>query len=116
MNTLTNPNSSSITFYCPNYLKNTFDELVKFKRLSRTSIINYLMEEYVRKEHKSLKEDNQLSKLINDVKLRNHKNKYPSKVDISTKPTQWSVQKKSDDYEPPMIPSVNDWEDDLLKL
>ena len=116
MNTVNNPNSSSITFYCPNYLKNTFDELVKFKRLSRTSIINYLMEEYVRKEHKSLKEDNQLSKLINDVKLRNHKNKYSPKVNEPTKPTQWSVQKRTDDYEPPMIPSFDDDNDWRIKL
>ena len=95
-----NTNSSSITFYCPNHLKNSFDDLVKFKRISRTSIINTLMENWLRSEHQQLKEDNKLQSLLNEVKLRSHKNK----------PLKPTPQKQMvDEYdEPPMIPMSND--------
>ena len=33
-----------INFNIPNYLKHDFDELAKFKRVSRTSILNRLIE------------------------------------------------------------------------
>mgnify|MGYP000140663818 CR=1 FL=1 len=67
-----NTNSSSITFYCPNHIKHSFDELVKFKRTNRTSIINNLMENYLRTEHLKIKEDQSLQTLLDDVKLRTH--------------------------------------------
>lgn len=102
MNTTTNTNHSSITFYCPNHLKTSFDELVKFKRISRTSIINHLMENYVRTEYKMMEEDNKIVSFINDLKLRNHKNK-PPKINTI----------KENDYEPPMIPTLDD--NDLSK-
>jgi len=102
----TNPNHSSITFYCPIHLKTSFDELVKFKRISRTSIINYLMEQYVRSEYKLMEEDTKMSSFINDIKLRSHKNNIPKLKKDDDRPTKWSVEK--DDYEPPMIPTVDD--------
>ena len=67
-----NTNSSSITFYCPNHLKHSFDELTKFKRISRTSIINTLMENWLRNELHQLKEDDKLQTLLNDVKVRTY--------------------------------------------
>jgi len=103
----TSPNHSSITFYCPNNLKDQFDELVKFKRVSRTSIINQLMENWMRSEFRLMEEDNKISLFINDLKLRTHKNKVP-KIKVNERPTQWSVQQKNDDYEPPMIPTFSD--------
>ena len=75
----TNTNSSSITFYCPNNLKTNFDDLVKFKRISRTSIINLLMEKWIRSEYEMMKKDDQIQSLIRDVKVRHHINK-PIKV------------------------------------
>lgn len=106
MTTQTN-HHSSITFFCPNHLKVTFDELVKFKRVSRTSIINHLMEQWMRKEYRLMNEDNEMVSFINDLKVRNHKNPIP-KITKSNNDqrTKWSSQK--DDYEPPMIPTINE--------
>lgn len=112
MNTTTNPNHSSITFYCPNHLKTSFDELVKFKRISRTSIINNLMENYIRTEYKLMEEDNKIVSFINDLKVRTHKNKVPKLNKMKEEPkTKWSSN--NDDYEPPMIPTLDD--NDLSK-
>lgn len=106
MNVVTNPNSTSITFYCPNYLKNSFDELIRFKRISRTSIINSLMEGWLRTEYKKLKEDDEMNKLIMDVKVRNHKNNPPKLKPQKTKNRlKWESR---DEYDPPMIPSTDD--------
>ena len=73
MNVVTNPNSTPINFYCPNHLKTNFDELVKFKRVSRTSIINSLIEKWMRDEFQQMKEDGEMNRLIREIKLRNHK-------------------------------------------
>jgi len=61
-----------INFNVPNYLITNFDELVRFKRISRTSMLIRLMESYVRSEFDRLKEDDKINHLIRDVKLRNH--------------------------------------------
>ena len=113
-----NINHSSITFYCPTHLKTSFDELIKFKRVSRTSIINFLMEQYLRNEFDLLKKDNQISKFISDVKLRNHKNK----TFVLSENQQ--VEHSDDDYDLPLpsIPSYEyqsdnfDWEQRLNEL
>ena len=93
MNVHTNMNSSSITFYCPNHLKNSFDELVRFKRISRTSIINYLMENWMRTEYQKLKDDEKITDLIENVK---QKNEVKSEIQ---KPTQWSVKSNTSHWE-----------------
>lgn len=114
MNETLTTQSSSITFYCPNHLKNNFDELVKFKRLSRTSTINHLMERWVRSEFDRMKIDDDFQSLINDIRLRNHKNNIPKPSD---NPLQSDV--KSTDYSPPNVPSFNDdydWEERLFRL
>ena len=115
MNVITNPNSTSINFYCPNHLKTNFDELVKFKRVSRTSIINSLIEKWMRDEFQQMKEDGEMNRLIREIKVRNHKNNPPQ----PSKPqkTGWFSSKSNDDYEPPMIPTIrddlhnDDWDD-----
>ena len=107
----TNTNSSSITFYCPNNLKTNFDDLVKFKRISRTSIINLLMEKWIRSEYEMMKKDDQIQSLIRDVKVRHHINK-PIKVNSTE-------QQPFDHWEPPMVPTLDDdydWEERLGKL
>lgn len=60
-----------INFNVPNHLINSFDEMVKFKRVSRTSCLVGLMESWLRHEVKKLEEDNKLNHLIRDMKLRN---------------------------------------------
>ena len=96
-----------INFNVPNYLIKNFDNLVKFKRVSRTSMLVHLMETYCRSEQKRLKEDNILNQMVVDFIQRNKKElKEEVKKEIST------------EYEPPMIPysSDDEWEDRLLRL
>jgi hypothetical protein len=47
----------------PNHLKNNLDMLVKFKRVSRTSILNKIIEEFCRTELKLIKEDRHINEL-----------------------------------------------------
>ncbi len=42
-----NGNYKLINFNVPHYLINNFDEIVKFKRISRTSVLIGLMERYI---------------------------------------------------------------------
>ena len=99
-----------INFNVPKYLIKNFDNLVKFKRISRTSMLIHLMENYIRSEKKRMEDDNSLNLMINDVEVRNRKSLKESLVglhkDIKT------------EYEPPMIPyqSDDEWEDRLLRL
>ena len=117
-----NTNSSSITFYCPNHIKHSFDELVKFKRSNRTSIINNLMENYLRTEHHKIKEDQTLQNLLDDVKVRTHQNITKRSSKKSTTPirsTQWLSERINVDDDEPMIPHstdnqqnhIDDWDD-----
>ena len=107
-----NTNSSSITFYCPNHLKHSFDELTKFKRISRTSIINTLMENWLRNEHQQLKEDDNLQTLLNDVKIRTHQRVVKTKIKPTkgeTKSNWFSNKFKEDDLDDePLIPLSTD--------
>lgn len=105
-----NTNSSSITFYCPNHIKHSFDELVKFKRTNRTSIINNLMENYLRTEHLKIKEDQSLQTLLDDVKLRTHQS-VSKRMKPKTTPNrsnQWLSKRIDIDDEEPMIPLSSD--------
>ena len=116
-----NMNSSSITFYCPNHLKHSFDELTKFKRISRTSIINTLMENWLRTEHQQLKEDDNLQTLLNDVKIRTHQKIGKSRIKQTkseTKSNWFSNTFRNDDLDDePLIPlstdnnHIDDWND-----
>ena len=88
-----------ISLNIPKYLKTSIDDLIKFKRISRTTMLINLMESYLRTELLQMKKDNDLSesfKLIKD-KFSN------------PKPTT---------KEKPMIPHSDDveWEDRLSNL
>lgn len=101
-----------INFNVPNYLITNFDELVKFKRISRTSMLIRLMESYVRNEVGRLKEDDKINHLIRDVKLRNH---IPPKKLNKVK----SVEVDEDDILPPPLFQNDDdidWESRLNDL
>ncbi len=107
-------NHKLVNFNCPQYLIKNFDNLVRHKRVSRTSMIIRLMESYIRDEVVKLKNDNYLNKLLSDLSERN-------RSDIKR-----SLKKEiEDEYEPPMIPSSDDnfipngwseWEDRLKDL
>ncbi len=84
-----NKDYTMISLNVPNYLKTNFDNMVKFKRISRTSMLVRLMETFLRYELKQLKNDNELNQLVTTLKDRNTKSP--------------KVEK-----EPPMIPYSND--------
>ena len=72
MNQTTSVNSFNdyklINFNVPNYLISQFDDLVKFKRKSRTSILLTLMETYLRDERTQIQKDNELTKSFKSIK------------------------------------------------
>ncbi len=114
VNLCLNDDYKLINFNCPKYLIKNFDNLVRHKRVSRTSMIVRLMEGYIREEVVNLKKDNYLNKLLSDLSDRNRNDiKKSLKREIE------------DEYEPPMIPSSDDnfipkgwseWEDRLKDL
>ena len=72
MNQTTSVNSFNdcklVNFNVPNYLISQFDDLVKFKRKSRTSILLTLMETYLRDERTQIQKDNELTKSFKSIK------------------------------------------------
>ena len=60
-----------INFNIPNHLKKNFDQLVNFKRVSRTSVLNSMIEDFCRREFKLIKEDGKLNDLITNIKIKN---------------------------------------------
>ena len=99
-----NGNYKLINFNVPHYLINNFDEIVKFKRISRTSVLIGLMERYIRAEHQCLAEDGKLNKLISDIKNRNQQ------------PEPLRRPKIEERYSPPEIPEIHDWQDRLSEM
>ena len=90
-----------VNFNVPNYLIKNFDNLVKFKRVSRTSMLVHLMENYLRTEQQKLKEDKNLNDLVTQLRVQNK-----SKI----------INEMREQYEPPMIPNSSDkrsWDDHL---
>lgn len=98
-----------INFNIPNHLKKNFDQLVNFKRVSRTSILNSMIEEFCRREFKLIEEDGRLNDLIMDIEQRN-----PPKSNHSNS-SRWE-----DSYDEPLnIPVSTDFldpYDDGLRL
>ena len=92
-------NYTMISLNIPKYLKTNIDDLMKFKRISRTSMLINLMESYLRTELLQMKKDNELSESFKKIKDKFNKPK--------------SVVK-----EKPMIPHSDDidWEDRLSNL
>ena len=102
-----------VNFNVPKYLIINFDNLVRFKRVSRTSMLVRLMEDYLRSEHQKMKDDGSLNLMINDIGKRNR--------DDLKKEIRNDIRKVREEYEPPMIPMISDydtedWENDLMRL
>ena len=55
-----------MTFNIPLHLKSIFDELSSFKCVSKTSIINSLIENYCRQERQKLIQDKEFNKVKSD--------------------------------------------------
>lgn len=101
-----------VNFNVPHYLITNFDEVVKFKNVSRTSMLIRLMESYVRSEFNRLEEDNKINQLIMNVKLRNHN---PPQ---NMKRYKEEIDDEEDLLPPPILQSLDndDWEEDLMRL
>ena len=89
-----------INFNVPKYLINNFDNLVRFKSVSRTSMLVRLMEDYLRSEHSKMKEDNSLNLMINQLGERNRTE--------FKKVLRRDVIELREEDEPPMIPMSDD--------
>lgn len=72
-----------INFNIPLHLKTHFDQLVDFKRVSRTSVLNHLIENYCRTEINHLETDGRINDLITSIKKRPQ----PQRVNPQTQ--QW---------------------------
>ena len=59
---------SPIYIKVPSYLKNNFDKIIKFKRLSKTHILNQMIQNFIIEEQNNIKNDNKLDELLSSVK------------------------------------------------
>ena len=111
------PNSLSedsklINFRVPRYLITNFDSFVRFKRVSRTSMLIHLMESYLRTESKQMKDDGSFNQMIHTISKNNREDlKQQLRDDLNEVKEEW---------EPPMIPTISDsefdWEDRFRNL
>ena len=99
-----------INFNVPKYLIKNFDNLVRFKRVSRTSVLIRLMESFIRDERIQMEKDGSLNVMITDIENRNRKSMKDQLIGLK--------KDVENEYEPPMIPMSSDegWEERLLKL
>ena len=106
-----------VTLRVPNYLCNDFDQIVKFKRGTRTSYLVKLMESFVVSEVNKIKETNRINEFISDIQKRN-----PTTTPL--RKSKNSFRRDRDDYEetyyePPMVPTLDeevDWQDRLASF
>lgn len=96
-------NHKLINFNVPQYLIKNFDNLVRFKRVSRTSMLISLMETYIREENQRIIDDRSLNRLITDIEEKNQRS--------LTKELRQTVEAVKEEYEPPMIPMTSDEEE-----
>ena len=89
-----------INFNVPKYLIKNFDNLVRFKRVSRTSMLVHLMEHYIRSEKKRIEEDGNLNSLINNIEMRNRKTVKEEMVGLH--------REIEEEFEPPVPPTIPD--------
>lgn len=95
-----------INFNVPKYLITNFDSLVRFKRVSRTSMLVRLMEDYIRSERRLMEEDNSLNQMIRDIEVRNKNSMKKEMIGLR--------REVEEELEPPMVPYSSDnrsWDD-----
>ena len=60
-------NTTLITFNMPYQLKYRADRLCKFKNISRTALLNNLLETWVREEQKAIEDDERIYELMSKM-------------------------------------------------
>ena len=93
-------NHTLINFNIPTYLKRNFDNLVKFKRVSRTSILNQLIDRYVRFELDQIENEDRINLLMLDIEKRNQ-NSLKNQI-------KKTIGEMNDDNGPPAVPYQTD--------
>ena len=61
------PKFALINFNMPKHLKYSLDRLCKFKNISRTAVINMILEDWVRKELELLENDGRIYELMSGL-------------------------------------------------
>ena len=84
---MTTDGTKLITFRAPHSILTNFDQIIKFKRGSRTSYLVSYMDHFVRTEFTRLKETNQIHELL---------------TQLSEQPLETSPM-----YDPPRIPHLD---------
>ena len=89
--TITSTSYTLLNWNCPRRLKTQLAAIVDYKRVSRTSIINSLLDEYVRKEISNIKEDGQLTSLIASAiqKVNKPQSPPPAMVENKSRSNEW---------------------------
>ena len=105
LNHSSNDGTKLITFRAPNSIVNDFDQLIKFKRGSRTSYLVGFMDHFNRSEFNRMKESNRINEFINGIRSGN------SGTGPLPKSSDNVWKSHEDDYEPPMIPKLTDDDD-----
>lgn len=71
-----------INFNIPLHLKTYFDQLVDFKRVSRTSVLNTLIENYCRSEIGHLETDGRINDLLTSIQTRPQPHRVNSRIQL----------------------------------
>jgi hypothetical protein len=115
-------NTKLINFHIPLRLSNDLDSINQYRCVSRTSVLNVFLEDYVRSETKKIKEDGLLNDLLQSVKLKNRP--IPRVKKSKTSWISFMSRDKNDpitsSYQPPSIPSLDEddedsWRRDLIR-
>lgn len=64
-----------INFHIPTFLLDELDSLVKFRQMTRTGVLNSLIESFIDNEHQKLKENGKMKHLERSKELLNQINK-----------------------------------------
>jgi len=109
-----------INFNAPRHLMTNFDNLLKFKRVSRTSMLIHLIDRFIRNEIREMEIDNTLNVMIDEVSNRNRKDITETiKRDLGARVStdeRLNVDRQKDYWEPPVVPSFDDDDDDGWRL
>ncbi len=94
-----------INFNAPRYLLKNFDNLARYKSISRTSMLITLMEKYVREEVEQMTKDNTFNNILCEMDERNRGN-LGLRIRESVKK---AIQNEREDSMPPsMLWNTND--------
>ena len=108
-----------INFNVPMYLIDDLDDLVKLKNVTRTSVLNLMIEDYLSFEHNRLNRDGRFKELLSTARSERKPRSKPEYLNryLKPKPRPNPVELK-DEYIPPNIPDIStnyvddhDWEE-----